>query len=202
LLCKTEMKKSRLVLVLLAVSVLILSGASAEARQRAPDAPREEKRPKVTASSLEKKVHALINREREKHGLATLAWDDSLSGIARGHSRDMAKKNYFSHVSPEGRDFTYRYEKAGYACGVAVGQTIYQGAENIFQNNLYDSVTTINGREYYDWNSEDKIAETTVAGWMKSPGHQKNILTPHWGKEGIGIFISSDGKVYITQNFC
>jgi uncharacterized protein YkwD len=37
---------------------------------------------------------------------------------------------------------------------------------------------------------------------MKSPGHRKNILTPHWGKEGIGITISPDGKEYVTQNFC
>jgi len=37
---------------------------------------------------------------------------------------------------------------------------------------------------------------------MKSPGHRKNILTPYWKKEGIGVHIGPDDKVYVTQNFC
>ncbi len=184
------------------IIALLLSCSAAEARRRSPAAPRPERRPKIVVASLEKKIHARINDERRKQGLAALEWDDALAGIARGHSRDMEKRNYFSHNSPEGRDFASRYAAGNYECGVRVGQVIYTGAENIFQNNLYDSVTVLNGKEYFDWNSEDKIAETTVAGWMQSPGHRKNILTPHWGKEGIGISISSDGKVYITQNFC
>jgi uncharacterized protein YkwD len=184
------------------IIVFLLSCASAEARRRSPERPNAERQPRVTAASLEKKVHALINKERQKHGLKPLAWDDALAQIARKHSRDMARRNYFSHDSPEGQGFFERYEKEGYTCGVQAGRTIHQGAENIFQNNLYDSVIMVSGQEYYDWNSEDRIAETTVAGWMMSPGHRKNILTPHWGKEGIGISISSHGKVYITQNFC
>ncbi|MBS1128555.1 MAG: serine protease, partial [Nitrospirae bacterium] len=39
-------------------------------------------------------------------------------------------------------------------------------------------------------------------GWMNSQGHRKNILTPHWLNQGIGVFISTDDTVYITQNFC
>ena len=33
-------------------------------------------------------------------------------------------------------------------------------------------------------------------------GHRKNILTPHWKREGIGVEVDPDDKVYITQNFC
>jgi uncharacterized protein YkwD len=60
----------------------------------------------------------------------------------------------------------------------------------------------VNGIAHYDWNSEGKIAETTVQGWMNSRGHRKNILFSHWRSEGIGVAIAPDGKVYITQNFC
>ena len=95
-----------------------------------------------------------------------------------------------------------RYSQDGYTCSVRVGNTFYTGAENIALNNLYDSITTINGVAYHDWNSFEKIAETTVQGWMKSPGHRHNILMPHWRREGIGIVIAPDDKVYITQNFC
>ena len=104
--------------------------------------------------------------------------------------------------SPEGHEFSYRYRREGYRCAISIGTTIHLGAENILQNNLYDSVITVNGKAFYDWNSQAKIAETTVQGWMKSPGHRQNILKPYWNNEGIGVFIAPDDKVYITQNFC
>jgi uncharacterized protein YkwD len=158
--------------------------------------------PKIRIPDLEARINALINKERQKHGLSLLAWDDRLSRIAREHSRDMAKRNYFSHDSPEGHDFSYRYQRGGYTCAVRGQGVIYTGGENIFQNNLYNSITTVNGVAYYDWNTEEELAETTVEGWMNSFGHRKNILTPYWEREGIGIFVAPDDKVYITQNFC
>ncbi len=158
--------------------------------------------PKIRIPDLEARIHALINKERQKHGLSRLVWHDRLSRIAREHSRDMAERKYFSHDSPEGHDFSYRYRQGGYSCAVKGQGVIYTGGENILQNNLYNSVTTVNGVAYYDWNSEEEIAETTVQGWMNSPGHRKNILTPQWEREGIGIFVAPDDKVYITQNFC
>ena len=158
--------------------------------------------PKIGIHELESSIHSLINEERMKHGLSALVWDDALGRIARKHSQDMAKRNYFSHDSPEGHDFSYRYRQDGYSCAVRLRSVIYTGAENIFQNNLYDSMTTIDGVRYYDWNSEGKIAETTVEGWMNSSGHRKNILTPHWRKEGIGVAIEPGDKIYITENFC
>jgi uncharacterized protein YkwD len=175
----------------------------APSRTPPPDHVRTGKpKPVIGADTLAKRIHSLINRERANQGLSPLSWDNALARIARGHSRDMAVRTYFSHDSPEGRDFSYRYRQEGYSCAVRTGNTIYTGAENIFQNNLYDSVTTVNGRASYDWNSEERIAETTVRGWMLSPGHRKNILIPHWRNEGIGIFIAPDDKVFITQNFC
>jgi uncharacterized protein YkwD len=158
--------------------------------------------PKIHAADLEKQIHSLINKERRKQGFLPLEWDDALAGIARNYSRDMATRKYFDHYSPEGHDFSYRYKQTGYQCAIRTGGTIHLGAENILLNYLYDSVSTINGETYYNWNSRDKIAETTVQGWMKSPGHRKNIMTPYWKHEGIGVFIAPDDKVYITQNFC
>jgi uncharacterized protein YkwD len=34
---------------------------------------------------------------------------------------------------------------------------------------------------------------------MNSSGHRKNILTPTYDREGIGVAISADGRVYITE---
>jgi uncharacterized protein YkwD len=181
-----------------------------QSSQKPPDPSREktahsgkEKQPKLDLSALEKRIHDLINKERQKHGLSTIRWDDALKRIAQKHSADMAKRNYFSHTSPEGHDFSYRYIKSGYACSITIENRVYKGAENLFQNNLYTSATMVNGViRYYDWNTLEDIAVSTVDGWMNSPGHRKNILTPVWLREGIGVSIAPDDKVYITENFC
>lgn len=159
-------------------------------------------KPSVKAADLAQRIHVRINGERAKNELSPLAWDKALSRIAAGHSRDMAKRKYLAHDSPEGQGFPDRYRKAGYACRIRIGRTIHGGAENIALNHLYESVTTVNGVAHYDWNSPEKIAGKAVEGWMKSPGHRENILTPYWKREGIGVEIAPDGKVYVTQNFC
>jgi len=162
------------------------------------------KKPIIDKIKLEKQVHLLTNQYRTQHGLQTLSWDDNLSNIARHHSQDMASRNYFSHDTPEGKDPTDRGTSQGYHCQKIVGILIYSGiAENIFQNNVYDTVWYTNGiPTSYDWNTLDDLATSTVDGWMDSPGHRENILTKTYDKEGIGVAISSDEKVYITQNFC
>ena len=184
--------------------LLALAASCQSGRGPAPvtPLPHDASRPPVITANLERKVHRLVNRERERHGLATLSWDDALSRIARGHSRDMSRRRYFSHDSPEGHGLAYRYAQEGYRCAIRIGNVRYEGAENILQNNLYDKVVIVNGKASYDWNTEDHLAETTVRGWMDSPGHRKNILTPHWRNEGIGVFLDPDGKIFITQNFC
>jgi uncharacterized protein YkwD len=165
------------------------------------DVPRSQ-RPAVSSAGIEKKIHALINHERQKHGLAPLERDGDLADIARTHSKDMSRRRYFGHLSPDGAGFADRYERADYTCSVVVGSTVYRGGENIALNNLYASTTTINGVVFYEWNSEETIARTAVQGWMDSAGHRKNILAPHFLKEGIGVHIAPDDRIYITQNFC
>ncbi len=56
-------------------------------------------KPSLNIQELEKQIHELINRERENKGLSPLSWNNTLSKIARKHSQDMAKRNYFSHGS-------------------------------------------------------------------------------------------------------
>jgi uncharacterized protein YkwD len=130
-----------------------------------------------------------------------LVWDDELSKLARAHSEDMVKRKYFKHVDPEGLTPMKRAEAAGYnVCQLM--------AENIYQNNLYSRVIEErkrkNTQKTYVWNSIEKIASTTVKGWMDSPDQREKILDNNFAKEGIGIAIDEedDGKVYITQVVC
>lgn len=190
--------------LLVSLLLLSLSTACSSALQSAAtkDLPPKMPKPEISIPGLEKRIHGLINRERAVHGLSPLAWDESLSRIARDHSKDMAVRGYFSHDSLEGRDYSFRYRKQGYTCALQIGNVIHTGAENIALMSLYRSITTVNGIAYPDWNTAEQIAAATVQGWMNSRGHRKNILALHWLNQGIGVFISSDDKVYITQNFC
>lgn len=135
----------------------------------------------------ETKIHILINAQRAANGFSALNFDERLASIARKHSQDMAARGYFDHNSPEGTSFYDRYVQEGYNCAIGSGSIIYQGAENIFEESGY---------------SLSSVPSTTVDGWMNSPGHRQNILTPYWQNEGIGVAQSSDGTVYITQDFC
>lgn len=185
-----------------ALAWLLAAGMCAAGAASAPGPARAQKPPPVSATSLERKIHDLVNRERRAQNIKPLAWDARLAAVARGHSGDMAKRDYFSHQSPEGEGFDGRYSRARYRCALRTGDTVHAGAENIARGNLYASVTTRNGVQYFDWNSESRIARTTTEGWMASPGHRANILAPHWKHEGIGVVIAPDRRVYITQNFC
>ena len=187
----------RVVVILAAVFALSAAYTDARARQQKP-------KPRVEAADLANRIHAQINKQRKRHGLAALAWSDALSRIAVKHSRDMANRNYLSHDSPEGKDFSFRYRQGGYVCVIRVGKMVYTGAENLALSHLYNSMTTENGIAYFNWNSAQEIAQRTVDGWMNSPGHRENILLPYWQHEGIGIEVESSpgNKIYITQNFC
>ncbi len=159
-------------------------------------------KPIVSAWLLETQIHNLINIERQQRGFSPLEYDYKLAEIARNHSIDMANNNYFSHDNLIGQSPTERAKGAGYNCYKSFGSYYVDGiAENIFQNWLYDSITYYNGIPAYNWNTQDEIANSTVDGWMNSSGHRENILNPTYSKEGIGVAISNDDKVLITEDF-
>ena len=164
----------------------------------------DEDKPHYDAERIEFLVHKYTNQERLNYGLTQLAFDSEITQIARGHSSDMAEREYFAHETPEGLTPTDRADLQEYSCQKMVGLLIYSGiAENIFQGHLFDSYYTINGEiTSYEWNTEEEIAKITVDGWMNSPGHRENILTEIFDREGIGVKITQDHKVYVTQNFC
>jgi uncharacterized protein YkwD len=117
----------------------------------------------------------------------------------------MAKRNYFAHRTPEGIGPLERCNKGGIRISETrgTGNYIHLGcAENIFKLNLAKSKHYINGKySHSEYHTQEEIAEVTVAGWMNSAGHKRNILTSYWKQEGIGVVVSVHGYAYITQNF-
>lgn len=128
-------------------------------------------------TAMEKKALDLINKERQKHGYASLSFDPEICLIARMYSEKMAAKNFFSHVGPDGNDVQGRARSFGVRNWRAIG-------ENLAFNQGYDDPVGF-----------------AVERWMVSPSHRSNILLAMWTATGIGIAKSEDDSYYITQVF-
>lgn len=135
----------------------------------------------ASPEAVERAIHEETNDRRTDHGRQTLDYSHHLSTVALQHSRDMADRDFFDHTSPDGDSAKDRYRKYGHDTR-SVG-------ENIALEN--PDLTA----------SPDKIARSIVNGWMNSDGHRKNLLRESFDAEGIGVYLDSNGSVYVTQNF-
>ena len=164
--------------------------------------------PITDLTAVERRVHELVNQERERKDLAPLDWNGQLEKIARRHSDDMASRQFFAHDSPEGQTPSDRARQAGFQCHVALDErrTREGIGENIFSAYLFESyeIRYVDGEEriFYSWKSVDNLAMEIVSSWMSSRGHRRNILRSDYSEEGIGIIVNDEQQVYVTQNFC
>ena len=151
-------------------------------------------------TSLENQIHLLVNAQRER----PLTLDSELSNIARAHSADMAAYGYFSHDNRSGESPSERALQTGYRCFKDFGSYYQEGvAENIFHGYLYSAYRVRDGvRVDKDYFTVEELARLTVDGWMESPGHRENLLDLAYDREGIGVAVSDDEDVYVTQDFC
>lgn len=125
---------------------------------------------------MERKTHEGVNVQRKKNNLPPLTWDDQVAEVARSHSQNMATRNFFSHTDPRLGELDERLKRKKVQwrmCG-----------ENIFYEKGYPNPV-----------------QAAVEGWMESPGHKKNILTPEFTHSGVGLFRRADGTFYFTQIF-
>jgi len=146
-------------------------------------------------SQTEAEIHKLVNVQRIEHGLEPLLYDKELGKIAKAHSLDMYKRDYFAHDTPEGIELEDRGKSAGYDCRISIldEDMYYDGIfENIFKK---ESIDTLIHRE------PKSIAHGAVEWWMGSPDHRDLILHELLTVNGIGVVIS-ENKILVTENFC
>ncbi|WP_223199340.1 CAP domain-containing protein [Solihabitans fulvus] len=105
-----------------------------------------------------RQVLALVNEQRSTAGCAPLKADDRLTAAAQAHSTDMSARNYFSHDTPEGKDFATRITDAGYPS---------PGGENIAKG--------------------QRSPGEVMQAWMNSAGHRRNILDCSFTTMGLGL---------------
>lgn len=122
--------------------------------------------------AAEEAMLTMVNQERVKAGVRELTLSIKLRDVARNHAKDMFGRGYFSHYNPDGQSPFDRMEKAGINFTAA-------GENLALAPNVY----------------------LAHQGLMNSPGHRKNILSPDFGKVGIGVI---DGGIYgemLVQEF-
>ena len=124
----------------------------------------------------------LVNRDRQLNGLAPLAEDPLLSQAAQIHSQDMLTRNYYDHITPEGKTPSDRFAQIGGRGGVG---------ENIMQQTGATGVSLNYG-----------LIERFQKSWMYSTGHRENLLTSHYTRFGYGIVTDAiTGRAYAVQKF-
>lgn len=126
----------------------------------------------TTMATLEQSVFQKINQYRQQKGLAALTLNSTITGQARQHSLNMANTRVLSHNGFDGRV-------------KVIGQKIrWTGAaENVAYNAGFSDPVT-----------------QAVNGWLKSPGHLKNIMG-NYNLTGIGVAKNSQNQIYFTQIF-
>ena len=123
--------------------------------------------------AMENEVIRLVNVERSKKGLGMLKTNWQLSRVARYKSQDMINKGYFSHTSP-----TYG---SPFKMMESFGVRFSSAGENIAMGQT--------------------SPQSVMAGWMNSPGHRSNILSPSYSEIGVGLAKDRNGRYYWTQMF-
>jgi uncharacterized protein YkwD len=151
----------------------------------------------VSTSDIERLIFKYTNDERKKAGLKELIWDDQLALIAREHSVDMAKNDFFSHTNLSGEDPTERAQRHGYTIRKPIGGGSYM--LGIGENISKMPTGNVEGHGYIS-NDADSVAKAVVESWISSPGHRANILNQGYDRLGVGV--AYDGTYYLsTQDF-
>ncbi|MDP2172234.1 MAG: CAP domain-containing protein [Candidatus Cloacimonadaceae bacterium] len=133
----------------------------------------------LPVKQFEQRIFELTNVQRLKYGLKALVYEDGFAALAKHHSNNMARHNFFDHKDKEGLEVGGRKDK--YYPELLSSST----GENL-------AMHEISTRKY--------SPEDIVTGWMNSPSHRENILTPEYTHLGVGVVLMG-AKLYSTQNF-
>ncbi len=113
----------------------------------------------------------LLNAERTRRGLRRLRDEPALRRSAQAYAADMARRDFFSHTSPDGGDLLDRLRgPRRYLDGARswrVGENLAWGAE------------------------ADATPRRIVAAWMASPGHRANVLAAGFRESGLGVALGA-----------
>jgi uncharacterized protein YkwD len=129
-----------------------------------------------TDTAAEDRLIALVNQDRQRHGLSPLHVDARLADVARKHSHDMRETGVVAHISP----------------------TTGSAADRVRTGGIRSSLVLENVARAYG------VVEAEE-GLMNSPGHRANILSRDATQMGIGVaqgaVVAGRRELFVTQLF-
>ena len=125
---------------------------------------------------METQLLLYINDIRAQNGLHALSPNQTLINIADSRCKDMLSRNYFNHLTPEGKSIFTILKENGvmYSCA---------------GENLYECSPPPAG-------SPGGVINT----WLGSNSHRANIFNPHYTQIGIKI-VDGENRRVITGIF-
>jgi hypothetical protein len=131
--------------------------------------------PDVLAFEQEKIVE-MVNELRQEKQVPELTRNIKLYTSSQLRANDLAKEEYFNHISPQGKSLAYFIKQANYNYDVA-GENLAMG-----------------------YSDTKELFET----WKQSPTHYSNLIDPEFDETGIAIqsgFYKNIPTIYLAQHF-
>ncbi|HCU25923.1 MAG TPA: hypothetical protein DF383_12975 [Deltaproteobacteria bacterium] len=141
--------------------------------------------PTLLSETVETLLFEASNQERAKNkGVPFQAFQSEaiLVRAARDHSRDMLRRNYLSHFSPEKKSVVDRVKKYQPQLRRSLGENLH-------------TITSAQGLT-----DPPAIVTQMMEDWMHSPSHRKNILSKDYKFLGVGC-ASTKQTIFCTQVF-
>ena len=118
-------------------------------------------------SKYESKVMSLINEYRSNAGVAKLTTASNLKSPARTRAKECSQS--FSHTRPNGTSFATAFQSAYSASEWHVNENIAKG---------------------------QSLPGNAVKAWYNSSGHRTTMLSTHYTKGNVGLYIADNGTFY------
>jgi uncharacterized protein YkwD len=138
--------------------------------------PSHDDHPIADPLEAEKRLLAMVNRDRNAAGLPGLIWDDRVAEVSRTYSAEMRRTKVVAHLSP----------------------TSGSAADRVRAGKIKTAVVLENVARAYGINEAH-------LGLMNSPGHRANIMSITATHLGIGVVfgdeVSGRKEIFITQVF-
>jgi uncharacterized protein YkwD len=133
--------------------------------------------PSVNLNSDESYLLQAINEQRAAAGVGPVRLDPTLTEVSRSRSNDMAARNYFSHTTPEGKQFI----------GMLGDHRIdYRFAGEILARNNYP---------------DSEASHVAIESYLNSSAHKAIMLDGRFTSVGVGQAVASNGMHYYTVIF-
>ncbi|MGZ5931813.1 MAG: CAP domain-containing protein [Rhizomicrobium sp.] len=141
--------------------------------------------PKTLMPALEQRIAVMIADERSRidPDAKFLVIDPELCDIARQRAADMATKNYFAHIAPNGD----------------TSASLLMAEDAHFQGLLGENMAAQHYTPAVGIDVE-AFARRFVSTWLGSAPHKENLSFPSYNRTGVGAAVNGD-TVYVTQLF-